>query len=201
MFKVGLTGGIATGKSTVSGILSGKGFEIIDADSIAREVLDLYPELLIRIKNTFGEHFFDEEDRLRRKIFGDYIFKYPGERKKLEDIMIPPIKEEIFNRFELLKKRGLKVCILDAPTLIEHRLHESMDMNILVWVERNIQIERLRKRDNLNKEQALNRINAQMSLEEKKKHVNFILDNSRDLDYMREQIEEITEVLKVYENV
>lgn len=198
MFKVGLTGGIATGKSTVSGIFTRKGFEVIDADLIAREILNLYPELLKEIKETFGAHFFNEEGNLNRKALGDYIFKYPGERKKLDDIMIPPIKNEIFKRFEEKEREGIKICILDAPTLIEHGLHDSMDVNILVWAEKNIQIERIKNRDKVNTEQALNRINAQMKLEEKKKYVNFILDNSKGLEYVRQQVDEIVEVLKMY---
>jgi dephospho-CoA kinase len=197
LLKVGLTGGIASGKSTVSGIFARKGFEVIDADYIAREVLDIYPELSTKIKETFGEHFFTEEGKLNRKAFGEYIFKYPGERKKLDDIMIPPIKDEIFKRLETKAQEGSKICILDAPTLIEHGLHENMDMNILVWVGKNIQIERLMKRDNLNTQQALNRINAQMSLDEKKEYVNFIIDNCKGMDYMRQQVDEIIEVLEV----
>jgi len=73
-----------------------------------------------------------------------------------------------------------------------------MDMNILVWVDKNTQIERLRKRDNISLEQAMNRINSQMSLEEKKKHVDFIIDNDKDLNYMREQVEEIMNVIKAF---
>jgi dephospho-CoA kinase len=197
LFKVGLTGGIASGKSTVSAIFTGKGIEVVDADLIAREVLTLYPDLPNAIKKTFGEHFFTAEGSLNRKALGEYIFKYPGERKKLDDIMIPLIKNEIFKRLDAKERDGVKLCILDAPTLIEHGIHENMDMNILVWIDRNLQIERLKKRDNINTEQALNRINAQMSLEEKKKYVNFIIDNSKNLDYIKQQVNEIVEVLGV----
>jgi dephospho-CoA kinase len=112
--------------------------------------------------------------------------------------MIPPIKEEIFKRIDELERSGLKLCIVDAPTLIEHELDKQMDMNILVWVEKNTQIERLRKRDKISIEQAMNRINSQMSLDEKKKHVDFIIDNDKDLEYMKEQVEEILKVIKAY---
>ncbi|WP_139905185.1 dephospho-CoA kinase [Clostridium thermarum] len=200
MFKVGLTGGIASGKSTVSAIFTEKGIEVIDADIIAREVLVLYPEISKAIKNTFGEHFFTAEGSLNRKALGEYIFKYPGERKKLDDIMIPPIKEEIFKRLKAKETEGVKVCVLDAPTLIEHGIHENMDLNILVWVDKDLQVERLKIRDNLTTQQALNRINAQMSLDEKKKYVNFIIDNSKDLDYLKEQVKEVIEVLSIYLN-
>lgn len=198
MFKIGLTGGIASGKSTVSQLFSKLGIKVIDADVIAREVLVLYPELLEKIKRTFGEHFFTEDGSLDRKALANYIFKYRGERIKLDDIMISPIKEEIFKRIDELERSGLKLCIVDAPTLIEHELDKQMDMNILVWVEKNTQIERLRKRDKISIEQAMNRINSQMSLDEKKKHVDFIIDNDKDLEYMKEQVEEILKVIKAY---
>ena len=170
---------------------------MIDADVIAK-VLVLYPELLEKIRNTFGDHFFTEDGSLDRKALGNYIFKYHGERLKLDSIMLPPIKEEIFKRIDDLEKSGIKLCIVDAATLIEQGIHKQMDMNILVWVDKNTQIERLRKRDNISLEQAMNRINSQMSLEEKKKHVDFIIDNDKDLNYMREQVEEIMNVIKAF---
>ena len=98
----------------------------------------------LKNKRTFGEHFFTEDGSLDRKALANYIFNI-GERIKLDDIMIPPIKEEIFKRIDELERSGLKLCIVDAPTLIEHELDKQMDMNILVWVEKNTQIERLRK--------------------------------------------------------
>ncbi|NLZ47236.1 MAG: dephospho-CoA kinase [Clostridiales bacterium] len=198
MIKIGLTGGIASGKSTVSKAFTELGINVIDADVIAREVLILYPELLEKIRSTFGDHFFKEDGSLDRKALGNYIFKYSSERLKLDNIMLPPIKEEIFKRIDELEKSGIKICIVDAATLIEQGIHKQMDMNILVWVEKNTQIERLRKRDNISLEQAMNRINSQMSLEEKKKYVDFIIDNDKDLKYMREQVEEIMNVIKVY---
>lgn len=198
LIKIGLTGGIASGKSTVSKAFTELGINVIDADVIAREVLILYPELLEKIRSTFGDHFFKEDGSLDRKALGNYIFKYSSERLKLDNIMLPPIKEEIFKRIDELEKSGIKICIVDAATLIEQGIHKQMDMNILVWVEKNTQIERLRKRDNISLEQAMNRINSQMSLEEKKKYVDFIIDNDKDLKYMREQVEEIMNVIKVY---
>lgn len=198
MFKVGLTGGIASGKSTVSTILRNKGLQVLDADLIAREVFKLYPWLSENIKKEFGQHFFDAGGCLRRKELGEYIFKYPTERIKLEALMIPVIKEEIFKRLSELDNKGTALCIVDAPTLIEHGIHEQMDMNIVVWVDRNTQIERLKKRDGLNNEQAVNRLNAQMSLEEKRAFADFIIDNSKSIENTRQQVEEIVKVLDIY---
>jgi len=97
VFKIGLTGGIASGKSTVSKVFRDLGINVIDADVIAREVLVLYPELLEKIRNTFGDHFFTEDGSLDRKALGNYIFKYHGERLKLDSIML-----------HLLRKKYLK---------------------------------------------------------------------------------------------
>jgi dephospho-CoA kinase len=195
MLKVGLTGGIGSGKSTVSSMIKEFGIEVIEADIIAREVLDIYPEIKKNITESFGSHFFDFEGNLLRRKLGDFIFHYPEERIKLEKIIIPYIIKEIFKRFDLIEKKGVKLCVLDAPTLIEQGLDKELDMNILVWVDKNIQIERLKKRDFLSEEQIIDRINAQMSIEEKKKYVNFVVDNCGTLESTREQIEGILGIL------
>ena len=93
MFKIGLTGGIGTGKSTVSKLFKDYGIPIIDADIISREVLKKYPEILEDIKNTFNDGFFDENGELKRREFGNYIFKFPNERIAYENIIIPYIKK------------------------------------------------------------------------------------------------------------
>lgn len=198
MFKVGLTGGIGSGKSTVAKMFLDAGLKIIDADLIAREVLDKYPELKETIKKSFGDHFFDYEGNLKRKFLGEYVFKYPSERKKLEEILIPVIKKEIYEEFKAYEEKGIGVCILDAPTLIENGLHEEMDMNILVWVDKNKQIERIKERDKLDKESIINRINSQMSLDSKKELVNFIIDNSKSIESTKLQVDEILSILNIY---
>ncbi|WP_055668362.1 dephospho-CoA kinase [Desnuesiella massiliensis] len=198
MLKIGLTGGIASGKSTVSNLLKEQGFTIIDADIIAREVLEVYPEILESVRKHFGEGFFDYRGTFLRKEFGNYIFKYPRERIKYEEIIMPFIKKEIFNKFEEYNKKGERVVILDAPTLIENNLQDSMDYNILVWVSREVQLSRLTKRDVITNNEALNRIKSQMDLDLKKEFVNFIIDNSKDLNSTKEQVKDIVNILNMY---
>ncbi|KEI04249.1 dephospho-CoA kinase [Clostridium botulinum] len=191
MIKVGLTGGIGSGKSTVSNILKSKNIPIIDADLISREVLHIYPEILEEIKSVFGKEFIDEKGNLKRRELGNYIFDKDVLRKKLENIIIPYIKKEIFKGVEEYSNLHKKICVVDAPTLIEHHINESMDVNILVWVDKKTQIERVKTRDNMSEEEVLQRINAQMSLEEKSKYVDFTIDNSGNLNTTKEQLDEI----------
>lgn len=195
MLKVGLTGGIGSGKSTVSSLLEHKGITIIDADLVSREIIEKYPEVSEEIKNQFGEQFFDSDNKLLRRKLGDFIFRYHVERKKLEDIILPFIKQEIFRKIEEYDNGGVKVCVVDAPTLIENGMHEMMDLNILVWVDKANQIIRLRERDKLSDEQITNRINAQMDLDKKKEYVNFIIDNSKNITYTKEQVDEVVSIL------
>lgn len=191
IIKIGLTGGIGSGKSTVASILKEKCITIIDADVISREVLELYPEICEKIIEEFGEKFFDENGKLKRKELGNLIFENKEKRMVLENIIIPYIKSEILKRINQCEKRGEKLCIVDAPTLIENGLHKEMDINILVWVDINTQIERVRKRDLLDYTEVLNRIKAQMPLNEKRKYVDYIIDNSGELEETRNKVQNI----------
>ncbi|NEZ49719.1 dephospho-CoA kinase [Clostridium botulinum] len=191
MIAIGLTGGIGSGKSTISNMIKSKDIPIVDADLISREVLNIYPQILHDIKETFGEEFIDDNGNLKRRELGNYIFQNDGLREKLENIIIPYIKKEIFSRIEECNKLGEKICVIDAPTLIEHKINEKMDFNILVWVDKNTQIERVKLRDNMDDDEVTKRINSQMSLEEKAKCVDFIIDNSGSLIDTKKEIEEI----------
>lgn len=188
MMRIGLTGGIGTGKSTISLMLKEAGFKIIDADIIARDVLVKYPEILERVRIEFGEGFFDWRGEFRRKEFGNHIFRFPKQRIKYENIILPFIKNEINNQIKTFENNGEKLVIVDAPTLIETKLHEEMDFVILVYADSSTQIQRLKNRDKLTNNDALNRINAQMSVERKKEFANVIIDNSKDLIYTKEQV-------------
>ncbi|GFZ31681.1 dephospho-CoA kinase [Clostridium zeae] len=198
MIKVGLTGGIGTGKSTVSKILLESGFCIIDADKIAKDVLSKYPEILIKVRDDFGDGFFDWRGEFRRKEFGNHIFRFPKQRIKYENIIMPYIIKEINDSFDAYNKKGVGIVILDAPTLIENNMHEEMDFVILVWSDSNAQLSRLKLRDKLSQSEALNRINAQLPLDRKKEYANFIIDNSASLIKTKEQVDDMIEILKLY---
>jgi len=198
MVKVGLTGGIGTGKSTVSKMLLESGFCIIDADQIAKDVLSKYPEILMKVRADFGDGFFDWRGEFRRKEFGNHIFRFPKQRVKYENIIMPYIIKEINELFEAYNKKGVGIVILDAPTLIENNMHEEMDFIILVWSDSNAQLSRLKLRDKLSQGEALNRINAQLPLEKKKEYANFIIDNSASLIKTKEQVDDMVQILSFY---
>jgi len=198
MLKVGLTGGIGTGKSTVSKFLKDAGFPIIDADVISREVLDKYPDILKRIRKEFGEGFFDWKGEFRRKEFGNHIFRFPRLRTRYEEMIIPYIIKEIDEAFKELEDKKAKIVILDAPTLIENNLHEVMDLVIVVWADHNTQLSRIKDRDRLGTGEALQRINAQLSLEKKKEYANIIIDNSKDILSTEVQVRDLIGILNLY---
>ena len=183
MIKIGLTGGIGSGKSTVSFMLKEAGFNIIDADVIARDVLVKYPEILERVRVEFGSGSFDWRGEFRRKEFGNHIFRFPKQRK-------------IYENIDKLEKKNADFVIVDAPTLIENDLHKDMDYVILVWVDNNTQIQRVRSRDTLSRDEAINRINAQMPLDRKKDFSNIVIENNDTLAKTKEQVDLLIEFLK-----
>ena len=196
MIKIGLTGGIGTGKSTVSKMIMVAGIKVLDADLVARNVLQVYPEILQKIRIEFGDAYFDWRGEFRRKEFGNHIFRFPQERIKYEEIIIPYIKKEIYEALKRYEENGEKIIVLDAPTLIENGLHKDMDYVILVYADINTQIQRVKARDRLSNGDVNTRINSQMQLEEKKKFANIIIDNNGDLVSTQKQVEGIIEFFK-----
>lgn len=199
MIKVGLTGGICSGKSTISSMIKEAGIPVIDADIIAREVLEKYPDILLRVRATFGGLFFDWRGDFRRREFGNHIFRFPKERIKYEEIIMPYIKEEIEIKLKEYEKINTKLVVVDGATLIENDMHKDMDMLVLVWVDKSSQIERMGFRDKLSKGEAINRINSQLSLERKKDYANIIIDNSGNLIKTKEQIDYLLEFFTLYQ--
>lgn len=191
MLKVGITGGIGSGKSTVTDMIRNKCLPIVDADIVAREVFIIYPKVLSQIKEEFGYKFFDEYGKLMRKEFGNYIFKSETRRKKLDNIMMPFIISEIQLRIKKLEENKCKICFLDAPTLIENNLHTSMDVVILVWVSRDVQIQRVNLRDGLEIDKTMDRIRAQMPIDEKKNFADYIIDNEGSIENTSLQLDKI----------
>lgn len=197
MIKIGLTGGIGTGKSTVSSMLIASGFKVIDADLVARQVLTIYPEILERVKIEFGDGFFDWRGEFRRKQFGNHIFRFPKQRVKYEEIIMPYIKKEVNDAFKRYEDNGEKMVVLDAATLIENKLNEEMDYIMLVWADNSTQIQRVMGRDKVSKGDAISRINSQMPVEEKKEYANILINNNGSIENTKKQVNDIVEFFKI----
>lgn len=192
---IGITGGIATGKSTVSSILIKKGYQLIDADKIAREVVEVGKPAYTEIVKEFGEGILLEDRSLDRKALGKIVFSNEEARKKLNSITHPHIFESIKDKIEELSKNN-SIIFVDIPLLfeeyssiIQHGI--NFDEIWLVYVDKDTQIDRLMKRDNITKDEALRKVQSQMDIEEKKKRTSRIIDNSGDISTLEKQVDKL----------
>lgn len=188
MIVIGLTGGIASGKSSISNYIKERGIAVIDADLIAREVTE-DEKVLNKINKEFeGFDILNDCCELDRKKLASIVFNDREELNKLNSITHPEIKKRIKNLIDKYTKKGEKYCAVDAALLIEDNYMEMVDIIMLVYVNKEVQVQRLIKRDNLTKEEALNRINSQMPFEEKKNYADYIIDNNGSYEYTIDQV-------------
>jgi dephospho-CoA kinase len=190
MIVVGLTGGIASGKSTVSRMLSELGGEIIDADGLAREAVARDTPAFAGIVAHFGPGILQADGAIDRKRLGDIVFSDPRQRKRLEEIVHPFVKEETGRRIEQIRRRRPQaVVFLDVPLLFESGMHlrPGLAEIIVVHVPESLQVRRLVARDGITAEQARARIRAQMPLARKKRLATRLIDNSGSLENTRSQ--------------
>lgn len=182
MIKIGLTGGIGSGKTTVSEMIKNFGIPVIDADIISREVLIKYKQINKNIRKEFGDDYFDDDGNLKRRKLGNTIFKNHVLRQKLENLIIPFIKHEIFLKIHELEVSGERYCIIDSPTLFETGLNKYMDYTVLVYVDKKIQINRIKSRDMLEENEIISRINSQVRTEDIISVVDFVISNNGPLE-------------------
>ena len=196
MRKVGLTGGIASGKSTVSGMFRDIGVPVIDADVIAREVVAPGSRALEAIVDAFGEEILTEEKSLNRTRLGEIVFSDPAKKKVLERILHPEIIAEQDRRLRDLEREGrTPVAIVDAAVMIESGSWKRFDSIVVVDCDESQQIGRLRRRNGMNEKEAIRRVNAQMPLSEKVKYADHVIDNRGSIDDTRKQVEALMELL------
>lgn len=179
MLKIGLTGGAATGKSTVSSILKELGAYIIDLDEIAREIVEKGSPCLEEIAAQFGKGILKSDGSLDRKKLGDLVFSDRGKLKKLNSIVHPAMIDRVEKELAELEKRpDIPAVVIDAAILVEMGLHRLVDSVWLVKADRKTQIRRLVERDGMSREKAENIIDSQMPMEEKEKFADIIIENS-----------------------
>ncbi len=198
MVFAGLTGGIATGKSLVSEIFRSLGAFIIDADLIAREIVRPGLPAWKAITEAFGNEVLLPDGSINRSKLGSIVFQDFSKRSILNSIMHPGIlKEAAKLRKKIGEEHPFAVVIFDAALLIESGAYEMVDLVILVYVNEELQINRLMNRDGLTREDALERINAQMPVEEKKNYADYIIDTSSShKDDIEKQVRYVFETLK-----
>ncbi|GIO69261.1 dephospho-CoA kinase [Paenibacillus cookii] len=188
--NIGLTGGIATGKSTVSALLVNKGALLVDADAIAREVMLPGHPVLAAVAEHFGQAVILEDGTLDRKKLGDIVFRDPTQRKALNDITHPAIRKEIRGRMDdLQREHPDKLVVVDIPLLYESGLEHMFERVMVVYAPEHVQLERLMRRNPLTAEEAAARIRSQMDIEEKKRKADIVIDNSGDAEETERQVD------------
>jgi dephospho-CoA kinase len=188
--KIGLTGGIACGKSTVSAMLARKGALIIDIDRIAREIVEPGQPALQAIAEKFGQAVLQADGTLDRKKLGAIVFSDPAKRKELEQITHPAIRSVMKERMRKYEEEFPgRLIVADVPLLYESRLEEYFDKIMVVYIPRDEQKRRLMARDSLSGEEAEQRLNAQMDIEEKKRRADIVIDNSGTLEETERQLD------------
>jgi dephospho-CoA kinase len=190
MRVLGLTGGIGSGKSTVSQMFAEYGAEVVDADQIAREVVAPGQPALQAIKEAFGAAVIRPDGRLDRTRLGGLIFRDPQSRARLNAITHPRIQERLQQEVEVRRPRD-GLLVLDIPLLYETGRGDMVEAVIVVWVDRVTQLRRLIERTNLTANQAAQRLAAQMSLDEKRSRADYVIDNTGSLETTRQQVQEI----------
>ncbi|MBF7016885.1 dephospho-CoA kinase [Staphylococcus durrellii] len=173
---IGLTGGIATGKSTVSEVLSVHGFKIVDADVASRKAVEKGSEGLAKVKAVFGDEAIDENGEMNRAYVGDVVFNQPEKRMELNQIVHPIVHDIMEKEKNDYLNKGYNV-IMDIPLLFENELQETVDEVWLVYTSESIQIDRLMERNNLSMEDAKARVLSQISIDKKRRMADHVIDN------------------------
>ncbi len=185
---LGLTGGIATGKSTVVKVFKELGFPVVDADVIAREVVEVGRPGLAKIVSTFGTEMLQPDGSLDRKKLGALVFSDEEKRQKLNALLSPFLREAILSQIEK-KKDQASLVVVDIPLLYEGGYENDMDQVAVVYVPETIQLDRLMERDHLTEQEAWQRINSQLSIEQKKQKADIVFDNQKTIQETKKLVE------------
>jgi len=186
MLILGLTGNIGCGKSSLSSIFIEENIDIVDADIIARQIYD-DEKLLKKVYDTFGDDIKNHDGSLNRKALGRIVFNDDEKLIQLNKLTHPVIRQNVSNQIDEYKNHNKKIVILDAALLVESDYLNFVDKLLVVTCNEDIQIERIKNRDNCSTEEALSRIKSQMSQENKAKYADYIIDNSGTIDELKKK--------------
>lgn len=196
MYLIGLTGGIASGKSTVSRMLISLGAVVIDADAAAREIVQPGQPAWKDIIKHFGEDILLPDRTLDRFKLGERIFSYEEEKAWLDGMMHPRIETVVLEKIEAYKNSGVEIAVLDAPLLLEAAWEKHVDEIWVVAADKTVQLARLRWRNRLSEPEARRRIDSQMPLAEKIRRADFVIDNNGAMREMELQVASRWKILK-----
>ncbi len=188
---IGLTGGIATGKSTAARFFESEGVVVIDADYLSRQIVAPGEPALDEIVDAFGEEVLQDDGTLDRTALGDIIFRDPSARETLEGITHPRIAEAMFDRARQAFDQGHRWVLYEAALLVETKTHRFLDALIVVDCSPETQKTRLQQRDEFSPEDAQRRIDSQMPLSKKRKAADYIINNDGSTEDTREQVRQI----------
>lgn len=198
MYRIGLTGSIATGKSTVTNMLKELGAFVIDCDKTARDVVAPGTWGIAKIEAAFGKDAIGADGSMDRVYIGDLVFRNPEMKKRLENILFPLIFEALDEELLRLEREGATpVVFLDMPLLYEVKYDSYVDEVWLVYVPFEVQLSRLMKRNGYTKEEALLRIHSQISVDKKKSLAQQVIDNSGTLEDTKKQVRSLWERLQM----
>jgi len=186
---IGLTGGIASGKTTVATILQELGAAVLDADEVAKKIVQKGKPAYKEIIKTFGRKVLTSDGDLNRKLLGKIVFNDEEKRKKLESIIHPRVKEYFLEEIQRIKEKDpQKIIVLDVPLLLESGMETLVDEVWVVAVSEELQIKRIELRDRIGRQEALKRIKAQMPLKEKLKYADRIINAEGTLEDTKRQV-------------
>lgn len=189
---IGLTGGIASGKSTVSELLSVFGFKVVDADKAAREAVKKGSKGLAQVREVFGDEAIDENGEMNRRYMGDLVFNHPEKRLELNAIIHPIVRDIMEEEKQEYLKQGYNV-IMDIPLLFENELENTVDEVWVVYTSESIQMDRLMQRNNLSLEDAKARVYSQISVDKKSRMADHVIDNLGDKLELKQNLERLLE--------
>lgn len=187
---IGLTGGIASGKSTVGEMLVGRGAKLVDADAVAREIVRPGEPALEAIASRFGQAVLQDDGSLNRRALGDIVFADKDKLAELESITHPAIRgrmQETIRRYS--EQQPTQLIIADIPLLYETNQEHLYEGVLVVYVPEKLQMKRLMERNPMPEDEAKRRISLQMDIEEKRRRASWVIDNSGSLEETRNQVE------------
>ncbi len=196
---IGLTGGIASGKSTVAKMFTALDIPVIDADVIAREVVEPGEASYKKIIEVFGKDIVGADGSIDRPKLGSIIFSNEEKREQLNQIVHPAVRQRMLAKKETYTEQGEKCIVLDMPLLFEGKLASLADKTVVVFVDEATQLERLMERNQLREQEAMDRIKSQMPLAEKAKLADEVIDNNHSVEESKKQLFDLLKKWEVME--